>query len=871
MSEAAVELTGAALDNRAEVERLLEASLPRRTRRLPRRELTVEVSLPGIFLVAATVLALVGAAPLWASPMAFAMVVAYAIASRVAYPIATGVAVPTQPFLVGMFAFADARLVPLLALVGLTMGTIAACAAGRARWDRLSFGGGDVMHVLGPAVVLTALGYTHAGDAPWAIIGVAFAAQCAVEFITSTARDWITSSVRPQIQVLVLFQVWALDAALTPIGIMACATADITGLAWLPLTLLPLVAVVAHSARDRTERIDRLRLRLEDLQRERQRLQTAVKRIGDAFASRLDLDALVSILAGATLDALDAQAGRGTVVHGSGRPSFSTETSRELRPLLDSAEKQALERETVAEAHDESGWALAAPISPTGGPIAIVSVARAGAPFTRAEREVVEYLCLQAAVAAGDIARHKVLHRQAVTDALTGVANHRSFQELLEDVFKIRRTTGAAVSLLLLDLDDFKRVNDTYGHQTGDRVLSAVGQCLLRNCRLNDEPARYGGEEFAMVLPDTEMAAATQLAERLRSEIEALRFHGPTGEPVTVTTSIGVASAGQAAPDKTGLIAAADSALYQAKSEGKNRVSVAAQEAPAWAPRPRGQDDLPSQMRNGLEREEFVLHYQPKIDLPTGSMIGVEALLRWHHPELGLLGPSRFLPWAEGNDLMPAITEWVLDRALAQSVAWRKEGWRLPVAVNINAQDLADDEFPQKAARALRRAGARPDQLTLEITEHMAIATVDHVMGVLTDLRRTGITIAIDDFGTGHSSLTRLRDLPVDELKLDRDLLRQSPSSQDLAITRAAIALGRDLGLTVVAEGVEDAERLDFLVGMECDAAQGYYICPPLLPNELERWAGTDMLPSELDASGPTGRHTARLNGAARNGRVVPT
>ncbi len=854
-------LTGAAL-HRAEVERLLEASLPRRARRLPRRELTVEVSLTAIFLVAAVVLTVVGAAPLWATPMAAAMVVAYAVASRVAYPIATGVAVPTQPFLVGMFAFADARLVPLLALAGLTLGTIAACSSGRARWDRLSFGGGDVMHVLGPAIVLTALGYTDAGQAPWPVIGAAFAAQCGVEFVTSTARDWITSSVRPQIQILVMLQVWALDAALTPIGIMACATADKTGLHWLPLTLLPLVAVVAHSARDRTERIDRLRERLEDLQRERQRLQTAVKRIGDAFASRLDLDALVSILAGATLDALDAQAGRGTVVHGSGRPSFSAEASRELRPLLDRAEQDALNREAVAEAHDKTGWALAAPISPSGGPIAIVSVARSGSPFTRAEREVVEYLCLQAAVAAGDIARHKVLHRQAVTDALTGVANHRSFQELLEDVFKIRRTTGASISLLLLDLDDFKRVNDTFGHQTGDRVLSAIGQCLLRNCRLNDEPARYGGEEFAMVLPDTDLAAAMQLAERLRTEIEALRFHGPTGEPLSVTTSIGVASAGKSAPDKTSLIAAADSALYEAKSEGKNRVCVAASESPAWKARPRTQDDLPSQMRRGLERDEFVLHYQPKVELPSGSMIGVEALVRWHHPELGLLGPNRFLPWAEGTDLMPAITEWVLEKALAQTVAWEKAGWRLPVAVNINAQDLADDDFPAKAARLLRQAGADASQLTLEITEHMAIATVDNVMGVLADLRRTGITVSIDDFGTGHSSLTRLRDLPVDELKLDRDLLRQSPSTQDLAITRAAIALGRDLGLTVVAEGVEDSERLDFLISMDCDAAQGYYICPPLLPAELERWAGTQLLSGELDAPVPNG------NG---NGRVVAT
>jgi len=232
--------------------------------------------------------------------------------------------------------------------------------------------------------------------------------------------------------------------------------------------------------------------------------------------------------------------------------------------------------------------------------------------------------------------------------------------------------------------------------------------------------------------------------------------------------------------------------------------------------------------------------------------------VRWHHPELGLLGPTRFLPWAEGTDLMPEITAWVMDHALAQAVTWRDAGWRMPVAVNINAQDLGDTEFPAKAARALRQAGAEPSLLTLEITEHMAIATVDSVMGVLADLRKTGITVSIDDFGTGHSSLTRLRDLPVDELKLDRDLLRQAPSTQDLAITRAAIALGRDLGLTVVAEGVEDAERLDFLISMECDAAQGYYICPPLLPAELERWAGSQMLPSDLDgASGLNGRALA--------------
>src|SRR5215213_2192762 len=574
--------------------------------------------------------------------------------------------------------------------------------------------------------------------------------------------------------------------------------------------------------------------------------QTTVpaKRIGDALASKLDLDALVSIRTRSLVEALDAEAGRGRIAGaGTAHPSFPCEDSHELRPLLDRVEEEILEGEAFAETHDETGWALAAPISPAG-TVAVVSLARHRAPFTDADRELVSYLCLQAAVAAGDIARHEVLNRQALTDELTGVANHRSFHELLEDAFKHRRKTGEGMSLLLLDLDDFKVINDTFGHQTGDRVLSAVGQCLQRHCRADDEPARHGGEELAIVLPDTDLDHAAHLAERLRREVETLRLEGPFAEPIAVTASFGVASAGSATSGTAALIAAADSALYEAKMSGKNRVCTATASSPPAAERAarRPAHDLPSQLRRGLARDELVLHYQPKIALDSRAPVGVEALLRWHHPELGLLGPARFLRWAEGTDLMPQLTEWVLNGALAQTVAWDEAMHHLPVAVNVAAQDLVDPAFPLAATRALHETGARAEDLTFEITEPAAMAAHQGVGKVLANLREAGITVSVDDFGGGHSSFTRLRDFEADEVKLDRDLLRRSGGATDQAVLHAAISLGHDLGLTVVAEGVEDAESLELLAGMECDVAQGYHICPPLLPDELDQWLKTQPL-----------------------------
>jgi diguanylate cyclase (GGDEF)-like protein len=443
-------------------------------------------------------------------------------------------------------------------------------------------------------------------------------------------------------------------------------------------------------------------------------------------------------------------------------------------------------------------------------------------------------------VSAANVDRHATLHRQAITDELTGLSNHRRLQEVLGEAVDAYQRTKAPASLVLLDLDDFKLVNDTHGHQTGDMVLRAVADCLRGHCRTADAPARYGGEELALVLADTDAEEAAQLAERVRAGVASLALCDPAGRPLPVTVSVGVAGLGDTVATKAALIAAADAALYAAKAAGKNRVHTAASQASDVSP-PAGRgaapgSELAAQLRRAVAREELELHYQPKVTLADGRVIGVEALLRWHHPERGTLRPSAFLDVPGAAEAAPEVARWTLSRALQQAVAWRRGGRHLPVAVNISAHDLADRELPQAIARLLAEHGAEPGDLRLEITEHGVIADTARAEAALAAIRRLGVGISLDDFGTGHSSLTRLRDLPVDELKLDRGFLRATAADADVAVIRAAVSLGRDLNLTVVAEGIEDPRQWHLLRAMGCDVAQGYFVAPGLRPHELERW-----------------------------------
>ena len=794
-----------------------------------------------LFTIAVAALMQVSGPPLHVQPMALAMFVAYAVASRVDYPIATGVAVPTQLFLVGLFANADARVVPLLAAGGLALGTLGACLTGRSRWDRLMFTGGDALHVVGPAVVLCATGHADANHAPWLVVVAAFAAQCLIELAGSTARDWLTAGVRPRVQVLVVAQVWMFDAALTPVAIMAVAVSMSSSVAWAPLTLLPLVALVAHTARDRTARTNGLRERLEALERERRRLRAAVKRIGEAFASNLDPEALISIVTRAAVEALDADAGRGVLAEDDAvtLPAGGSTTAAGigLARLMDAAEEEARRYNGVRAVAGSEGVALAVAIGPPGVVTGVVSVARAGSAFSSAERELLEYLCAQASLSAAGIAEHRTLHRAAARDDLTGLANHRRFQELLRDALRAHSAAGEPVSLLLLDLDNFKRINDSFGHQTGDRVLRAVGRCLQEHCRTGDEPARYGGEEFAVALADTDIAQAAHLGERLRIEIERLNLQAPSGQPLPLTVSIGAAGAGPETATPGTLLEASDTALYEAKNGGRNRVCLASPHASGPRAPAVPRNSLRRQLERAVERDEFLLRYQPQIALPDGRPSGVEALLRWKHPELGIVGPGTFLPAVESTELMRRVTSWALRRALRDGANWRRAGVDLPVSVNVTAYDLADRGFINEVSQALREVGATPEQLKLEITEHMAVEDEENVFVVLMELRRQGVALALDDFGRGHSSLTRLRDLPVDELKLDYRLLRATPTTADLAVLRAAISLGRDLGLSVIGEGVETADQLDLMSRLGVDAVQGYFIAPPLLADQALAWA----------------------------------
>jgi diguanylate cyclase (GGDEF)-like protein len=831
-----------------DAEQLLESSWGRRGAPLPRRERLIEVVLTGALLAACLALVQTMSLTSGLHPAVIPVLVAYAASIRVVFPVGAGFTTPSQLFLVPLFALAPAPLVPLLAVAGLVLARFVDVALGRTRMDRLVVCGGNAIYTLGPALVLTVAGRHDSLAAPVPLLLAAFAAQLLFDLVSGVMREWLASGVRPELQLRVQAQVWAVDAALTPLGLLAAyAGVRIPGAS---VALWPLVMLLAHMARDRERRIARAHDRLQALERERARLRVAVHRIGDAFASNLDLDALLQIVTRAGVDALDADAGRASVARGGRRVArVKVNENAGLGRPMEAAERVAVDRGELVSIGEDGDWVLSAPLGAGLASDAAVTVARRGEPFAEQERELFAHLCAQASVSAANVDRHHALSRQAITDDLTGLSNHRRLQEILSASVEAHERTGVPASLVLFDLDNFKRINDTHGHQTGDMVLRAVAQCLRSQAGPGDDVARYGGEELAIVLPDAGIDRAHRVAEQMRADIEALALRTPDDAPLLVTVSGGIATLGSDAPTSTALIAAADEALYEAKAAGKNCVRLAAPRVHA-KPVAAGSGtaghgdgggharhvDGPDELRRAIDDNELELHYQPKVTLPDGRTVGVEALLRWHHPERGLLRPPAFLDLLAHEEVGPALTRWVLGRALTQAVAWRRDGRALPVAVNVTGRDLADPDFPAAVARAIAETGAVATDLRLEITEQTVITSGDRARAALEEIRGLGVGISLDDFGTGHSSLTRLRHLPVDELKLDRGFLRSTDADADLAIIRAAISLGRDLGLTVVAEGIEDARHWHLLSTIGCDLAQGFFVAPALRPAELERW-----------------------------------
>ncbi len=444
-----------------------------------------------------------------------------------------------------------------------------------------------------------------------------------------------------------------------------------------------------------------------------------------------------------------------------------------------------------------------------------------------AERRVSEREHFEAALRLqADEHLHRSLH-----DELTGLPNRRHlYMSLEEQMATVSSADGFA--LLLIDLDRFKEVNDVLGHQSGDELLCQVAKRFGREVREHDVLTRLGGDEFAVLVSGRNGAeAGLEIARRLSASLD--REFLLSGVPVHVEASIGIARYPHDGRDATALLRCADSAMYAAK-DLSTELELFDGERDHHSPT---RLKRLGELRQALARDELVLHYQPKLRLETGAVIGVEALVRWLHPTQGLLPPAEFVPLAEQTGLIKPLTSFVLRTALQQLSVWQRAGHDLSVAVNVSERSLLDPEFPAEVARVLRTTGIAPDRLELEITEGTIMADPKRAAAVLRRLDALGVSLSLDDFGTGYSSLSRLRELPIDEIKIDRSFAaRIEADDRDLAIMRSTIELGHNLGCVVVAEGLETAGALDCVAALGCDTGQGFHIARPLDAGALSTW-----------------------------------
>jgi diguanylate cyclase (GGDEF)-like protein len=423
------------------------------------------------------------------------------------------------------------------------------------------------------------------------------------------------------------------------------------------------------------------------------------------------------------------------------------------------------------------------------------------------------------------------MEHQAGHDSLTGLPNRTNLLRSLNEVLARSRRDGLSFGLLLIDLDHFKEVNDTLGHHVGDQILIHFAGRLTGSVRESDLVARLGGDEFAVILPEADLDTVRLIANRIRSSLaDPMALDGMLFD---IEASIGMSMHPEHGERPADLLRLADVAMYDAKETRSGIATYSAQ-------RDRNSADrlgLLGELRQALDDDALELHYQPKLSLRDGRLLGVEALIRWDHPMRGFVAPDEFIPLAERSGIMPQLTERVVSLALSQMAEWRHEQFNVQVAINVSVTDLAGGRLPSLVSDGLRAHGLPAGMLQLEITERVVAQEPDELNLVLQELAELGVTLSLDDFGTGYSSLLRLQSLPVDEIKIDRAFVSRL-SAQDSApgIVQAVIDLAHALGVPAIAEGVETEQEWTTLRALGCDGAQGWHIAAPMTPAAMTDW-----------------------------------
>jgi diguanylate cyclase (GGDEF)-like protein len=416
-------------------------------------------------------------------------------------------------------------------------------------------------------------------------------------------------------------------------------------------------------------------------------------------------------------------------------------------------------------------------------------------------------------------------------DVLTDLPNRNLLYERLEEAVNSHCRDGKSLALMLMDLNDFKEINDTMGHQTGDLLLQEVGRRLQSTIHKNETVARLGGDEFGILLPEMAEEQAIPAADKLLKALEPPFAIGDLA--VDVRASIGIAIFPKHGEDKDTLFRRADVAMYQAKRSTDGYVMYSPEHDP-YSPK---RLSVMAELHRTIKKKELFLVYQPKVNLVTGKITGVESLARWQHPRFGFIPPDQFIPLAERTGFIKPLTAWGLETALGQSRAWLQQVLRVPVSVNVSARILRDEDFPNRVGQLLEGMAIKASHLELEVTESVIMEDPAHALKILTEINHMGVALSIDDFGTGYSSLSYLKKLPVHAVKIDKSfILHMTEDQNDAQIVRSTIDLAHNLGMKVIAEGVENREIWECLLTLGCDEVQGYYLTRPLPAPEMTTW-----------------------------------